>query len=91
MPPKLELPIKKIKELKKCHDVKIKSLGRLIQKIFNTTDKSHGISKKVTDAIQKLKPISGTNKELSKSNLERTNELIPKQNKKREANKYTHA
>ena len=44
--------------------------------IFNTTDESHGISKKVTDGIQKLRPISETNKELSKSNLKNTNELI---------------
>ena len=74
MPPKLELPIKKIKELKKCHDKKIESLGTLIQKIFNTTDKSHGISKKVTDAIQKL--IALTDKELNKPNLKKTIELI---------------
>jgi len=76
MPPKLELPIKKLNLLIKCHDDKIKWLGTLIINIFNTTDKSHVISKKVTDAIQKLHPIPGTNKELSKSNLKKTNELI---------------
>jgi len=76
MPPKLEHPIKKLYLLTECHDDKIKSLGTLIQKIFNTTDESLGISKEVTDGIQKLRPITGTNKELSKSNLEKTNELI---------------
>ena len=65
-----------VNTLNECHDVKIKSLGPLIQTIFNTTDNSLGISKKVTDGIQKLKPISGTNKELSKSNLKTTNDLI---------------
>src|SRR6056300_748241 len=76
MPPKLELPIKKLNLLKKCHDKKIKSLVALIQKIFNTTDESLVISKEVTDAIQNLTPIPGTNKELGKSNLKITNELI---------------
>ena len=76
MPPKLELPIKKLNLLITCHDKKIESLGRLIQKIFNMTDKSLGISKEVTYAIQNLKLIPLTNKELSKSNLEKTNNLI---------------
>ena len=76
MPQKLELPIKKLNLLKECHDKKIKSLVALIQKIFNTTDESLVISKEVTDAIQNLTPIPGTNKELSKSNLETTNNLI---------------
>ena len=76
MPPKLEHPIKKLYLLTECHDDKIKSLGTLIQKIFNTTDKSLVISKEVTDDIQKLRPILGTSKELSKSNLEKTNKLI---------------
>ena len=65
-----------VNTLEECHDDKIKSLGTLIMYIFNTTDESHGISKKVTDGIQKLRPISETNKELSKSNLKNTNELI---------------
>ena len=65
-----------VNKLKKCHDKKIESLGTLIHKIFNTTDNSYGISKEVTDAIQKLKPISLTNKELSISNLKTTNNLI---------------
>jgi hypothetical protein len=76
MPPKPELPIKNLNLLKKCHDDKIRSLVALIQKIFNTTDESLGISATVTNAIQKLHPIPGTNKELSKSNLKNTNELI---------------
>jgi len=76
MPPKLEHPIKKLYLLKECHDKKIESLGRLIQKIFNTTDESHKISKTVTNAIQNLTRNTLTNKELSKSNLEKTNELI---------------
>ena len=76
MPPKLELPIKKLNLLIKCHDDKIKPLGTLIQKIFNTTDNSYGISKEVTYAIQNLKLIPLTNKELSKSNLKKTNDLI---------------
>lgn len=76
MPPKLELPIKNLNQLKECHDDKIKSLVALIEKIFNTTDKSHKISKTVTNAIKNLKPITVTNKELSKSNLVKTNELI---------------
>jgi len=76
MPQKLELPIKKLNLLKECHDKKIKSLVALIQKIFNTTDESLVISKEVTDAIQNLTPIPGTNKELGKSNLEKTNNLI---------------
>jgi hypothetical protein len=32
MPPKLELPIKKLNLLKKCHDKKIKSLGSTYSK-----------------------------------------------------------
>jgi hypothetical protein len=40
--------------LNKCHDDKIISLIAPIQKIFNTTDKSHKISKTVTNAIQNL-------------------------------------
>ena len=70
MPKKLELPIKK------CHDKKIESLGRLIQKIFNMTDKSLGISKEVTRDIEKLKLISDTNTDLSKQTLKKTNDLI---------------
>jgi hypothetical protein len=65
-----------VNTLKKCHDVKIRPLGTLIQKIFNTTDKSHKISKTVPNAIQNLKSITVTNKELSKSDLEETNKLI---------------
>jgi hypothetical protein len=76
MPQKLELPIEKLNLLITCHDVKIRSLGTLIQKIFNTTDESLVISKEVTDAIQKLKKSLTNNKELSKSNLEKTNNLI---------------
>tara|TARA_B100000925_G_C22006642_1_gene474005 strand:- start:2937 stop:3869 length:933 start_codon:yes stop_codon:yes gene_type:complete len=62
--------------LNKCHDDKIKSLVALIEKIFNTTDESHKISMTVTDTIKNLKPIPLTNKELSKSNLKTTNDLI---------------
>jgi len=81
-PPSSENDKQKIKDivntLAKCHDDKIKSLGTLIQKIFNTTDESLGISEKLTGDIQKLRPILGTNKELSDSNLETTNKLIKK-------------
>ena len=65
-----------VNTLEECHDDKIKSLGTLIMYIFNTTDESHGISEEVTDAIQKLHPISVNNKELSKPNLKETNDLI---------------
>jgi hypothetical protein len=65
-----------VNTLEECHDDKIKSLGTLIINIFNTTDKSHRISETVTDAIQNLTPIPGTNKELGKSNLKITNDLI---------------
>lgn len=63
-------------KFEKCDDDKIKSLGTVIINIFNTTDRSLGISKEVTYAIQNLKLIPLTNKELSKSNLKKTNDLI---------------
>ena len=65
-----------IQKLKICHDVKIKSLAIMIEKIFNTNTKSYSISTNITKDINNLETISIPNDDLTMDDVKNINKLI---------------